>query len=169
MSTPVPTIAELISRGPQAVRDAVPAFGNLLGLAQSAAMRARAQLNPDWLHAAVEAYEALAQRERGRSAATSLADSALLRAYFIAHAGVADDDELRQITPLITWFNSVTTLSPEEAEARAARRDLLDPSQRLELRDIKNRLAVFAVLAPRGLLDQFPEILRWLSLRPKLP
>lgn len=168
-----PYIATLLDTGPAGVRRWMDGGAGankatvLLGIAQGAASCARSTLSLDWLEVAIELYERLAQVE-GKGEAGLLA-AMHLRAYFIVRLGAGEAHPLLNVSALAEWFRRLAPFSPEEAAARAERWTERPIEQIRELRDLKNRLAVFEELNKAGLLNQLPDIRDWLAIRKQLP
>lgn len=144
-------------------RRQAPADFNWLGLAQSAAVEARASLSLPWTQVTLSIYESTQTPAYDQNSAM------MLRAYLIRHIGARRGDAILDPAVIVRWFFDNLPLSREEAEQRARNWQDLPIAQIKTLRQIKNRLSVLHLLAEQHLLDAYPELASWLELRDRLP
>ena len=81
-----------------------------------------------------------------------------LRSFFIERFAPNPDDEVLRLEGVVAWFRQGLPVSYDQATRLAAHWDRLPIEEIRALRDIKNRLAVFAELGPTGWLDAFPDV-----------
>jgi hypothetical protein len=145
---------------------------NWLGLAEVAASRAVAATGSPaqlaWGRIAQAAYEQLSSRADPASRYRHTEDAMRLRAELIRVQGPRSDDPLLDCDKILDWFLQNVDHPVDAIKQRAARWRELDPGEVLELRRLKNRLAILRRL------DRCPgiareEIARWLPLWELLP
>ena len=147
----------------------VPEDFNWLGLAEVSSHHARSKNNIEWAKIGVDLYEHLAKTANCREKYALLLSAMHLRAFFILKRGAVPKDPILDIEILVQWFVTSVNISLNEAEKKAGNWKNLSIEKIRELRDIKNQLAIFKELASKGLVNSYPEITRWLALRPMLP
>jgi hypothetical protein len=145
---------------------------NWLGLAEVAASRAAAATDGAaqlaWGRIAQAAYEHLSSRADPASSYRHTEDAMRLRAELIRAQGPRSNDPLLDCDEILDWFLQNVDRPVDEIRQRTARWRELDPNEVLELRRLKNRLAILRRL------DRCPgigreEIARWLALWELLP
>jgi hypothetical protein len=142
---------------------------NLSVVAQAASLRARRNLDVQWLRVANRAYSALASRESERQARLYERSAMTLRGFLLAKLGELPGEPLLNISEIVRWFREVTPVSPEEALDLAHQPRSRGAKIALQLRDIKNDLGVFESLEGSALLNGYPDIVEWLRIRKTLP
>jgi hypothetical protein len=147
----------------------MPQSWSLLGLAEAAAQRARADLSLEWLATALEIFEGLAQSEGGRRGESHLLAAMHLRAYFLKALATDTIHDLLSVQPLVDWFRDRVDLPQDEILQKTMKWEDLPVNDILKLRDLKNRIAVFEQLAATSYLNEYEDIRQWLSLRSQLP
>jgi hypothetical protein len=152
-------------------RIAPPVEFNWLGLADAAAANARKELDPRWGLLALAIYDRLAKEKNtdARERNALLLAGMNLRAYMMSKLGVDPRSPILDLDEMIRLFNNNVNLSIDEASLMTRDWTTLPAERMLELRDIKNMLAPFKVLADRGLLIDQLSLLQWLALREALP
>jgi hypothetical protein len=176
--TPASNLNELISSGPEEVRIWLAALRagtidpkqwNLLYLRSYLSNKAVQELSLEWLAVAIEFLEYIAESIGGKEGEDHLMRAMSVRAHFISHMGVHASQELLQLEPIAEWFLANLPLTLEEAATKSARWTELPIEEIRVLRLMKNRLRVFLPLANGALLDAYPAIKAWLTIRSKLP
>ena len=170
---------DLIISGPVVVKEWYRALKNgqieapdtwgPLTVAEAASNRARTTLDTEWLATAVEILEDMAKDQPEREREANLISAMHLRGYFMVRLGVQKRDECLDLRILTDWFLSRAGTSLASVKEKASHWQRLDVKEIRALRDIKNRLGVFVELDKSGMLAEYPEIRRWLSLRDLLP
>jgi hypothetical protein len=157
-------------------RQEVPEYFNWLGLAQLSANQARSRDDAvssipdlDWAKVAIVVYDYLINKADPARRDSLEHSVMMLRAYLIVKLGVVPHDPVLDIEHIVQWFFQNLRLSLAEAARRSASWKELKREEILELRQIKNRLAVIRSLAEHNLLSHHPELQPWLALREKLP
>lgn len=130
-----------------------------------------------WANAALAAYGYLASRSSVRDR-NAYEDSAMnLRAFLISRLGALAGHRVLDATEIVYWFFDNLRMTPREAGERASawKNGVLNHerakqvNQMRQLRWIKNRAAILALLVGSGQLEPTPALREWLALREQLP
>lgn len=182
----LPSLDTLLQQSPaqlyqwvQAIREGleqVPQDFNWLGLAEAAALRARfgddqtsSQPDLEWAKVAILIYNQIISEATPVYRASLERSVMSLKAYLIDKLGIVPDDPILDVNQIVQWFFEKLHISLKEAEEKAALWQSLAKEEILELRQIKNRLAIIKTLAESNLLPPNQELSAWLALREKLP
>lgn len=146
------------------------------GVSEVATRLAREHSSLEWADIAIRAANLWAKIDAvAREQAFQRA--MLLRAWFISKMGAVQGNPVLDMETVLNWFYGELHLSIDEAkhkihilqEARFPARVPLPKTEILELRKIKNRLAVVSLLAECGQLPASAEASAWLAIRNQLP
>jgi len=177
------TLAKLLEEDPASVyrwirqvqtgQKPAPADFNWLGLAEVSTTRASYE-QPQaghqdlwWAHVALAAYQFIMDHA-GQD--DSLEGSMIhLRALFIRKYRTVPGDPLLDIDQIVRWFWARLPCTLLEAQHKVNQLKTLRTHELLELRQIKNRLAVLIPLVKDQKLQPNEELLRWLALKDSLP
>ena len=156
-------------------RQGLPAAFNWLLLAQHAAQLARWNDDLDWARVSTRVYDWLHRVDLDGYDESSMT----LRAYFINKHGAVIGDSLLDPGVILKWFYESLSIGFSEAEVDIetcneliAKGKIQDPGvfQRCRnLRSIKNKLSIIALLVESKSIRPDEDLSRWLDIRTKLP
>lgn len=130
-----------------------------------------------WADAAIAAYGQLVRKSPVRDR-NAYEDSAMnLRAFLISRLGAIPGHRVLDATEIVYWFFDNLRMTPGEAGERSRawksgflnREDTRRVNEVRQLRRIKNRATILALLAESGQLEPTPALREWLALREQLP
>jgi len=157
----------------QTGRTSAPEDFNWLGLAEAVTTQAsfkqdlEGQQDLMWALAALAAYRILmGPTSQDDSLEVSIMH---LRAFFIRRYRSLPRSMLLDIDQIVDWFWARLPCSLDEAQQKVNELQTLPADDLLELRRIKNRLAVLVPLVDDQKLQPDEELQRWLELREDLP
>jgi hypothetical protein len=122
-----------------------------------------------WAHISVEVYAWLAEHVQHGSGDGFKVSEMYVRSHQIKLHGSAAGDDLRDMRLLMDWFRRDAADGIDEARSVIPNWRALPVPDMLKLRQIKNRLGVFAQIKDHLNEDESREILPWLELRMHLP
>jgi len=177
------TLSELLEQHPASVyhwirqvqtgEQPAPQEFHWLGLAEVATTRASFELRRAghqdlwWAHVALAAYQILLNAT-GQDESIEV-PMMHLRALFIQRYRTIPGDHLLDPNQIERWFWARLPCTLAEAQRRVNQLRTLPTHELLELRQIKNRLAVLIPLVGDHKLRPNKELQRWLALRQHLP
>lgn len=156
----------------QAEQKLAPEGLNWLGLAEVATTLASVERRQAghqdlwWAHVALAAYQVIMGAGQDDSIEVSMM---CLRALFIRQYRSIPGDHLLDVDQIVRWFWARLPCTLAEVQEKVNQLRTLRSYELLELRQIKNRLAVLVPLVRDEKLHPNEELQRWLALRDQLP
>ncbi len=123
----------------------------------------------EWARITLSLYRYLIEHSNDRTRSSLKINVMALKAHFILRFQPAAGDLLFDIDQIVAWFFASLPFSMEVAEEQCKHLGDLNSEELLQLRYIKDRLAIIKWLQEKDLLTPDNELDRWLTFREKLP